>query len=197
MTFQHFNRRLHLYLAMFLLPWFIIYGVSSAPFSHPTWFRNAGEGRIQWLPRFDKPYAAEFAPGTEARVAAAQVLRENGLDGAYGANWVNPRQLNIFMFSFLSATRLSYHLDQKRLVAEDRPSEITPILTGIHARGGFEQPLVMNDLWGVVVDIVCIGFLLWIATGIYMWWHLPSTRVWGWVALIGGAALFAIFLVTL
>jgi hypothetical protein len=44
---------------------------------------------------------------------------------------------------------------------------------------------------------VCIGFLAWIASGIYMWWQIPSTRSWGWLALGGGATLFVFFLLRL
>ena len=29
MTFTHFNRRLHLYLGLALLPWLFMYGISS------------------------------------------------------------------------------------------------------------------------------------------------------------------------
>jgi hypothetical protein len=55
----------------------------------------------------------------------------------------------------------------------------------------------LNDAWGVVVDIVCIGILLWIASGLYMWWKLPKTRAWGYAALGGGLLCFAIFLIAL
>ena len=34
MTFSHVNRRVHLYLALALLPWFFMYGISSVPFVH-------------------------------------------------------------------------------------------------------------------------------------------------------------------
>ena len=26
------------------------------------------------------------------------------------------------------------------------------------------------------VDVVCIAFVVWVATGLYMWWLLPATR---------------------
>ena len=34
MTFSHVNRRVHLYLGLFLLPWLFMYGLSSVPFAH-------------------------------------------------------------------------------------------------------------------------------------------------------------------
>ena len=53
MTFSHANRRLHLYLALGLLPWLLMYGASSLPFAHGQFFEALdarlclpGHGRI-------------------------------------------------------------------------------------------------------------------------------------------------------
>jgi hypothetical protein len=68
------------------------------------------------------------------------------------------------------------------------------LLSGLHQRGGFGHGSFMNDLWGVVVDIVSVGFILWVVSGLYMWWHLKQARKWGFVALGSGCAVFALFL---
>ena len=39
MTFSHVNRRVHLYLGLFLLPWLFMYGLSSVPFAHTPFLR--------------------------------------------------------------------------------------------------------------------------------------------------------------
>ena len=188
MTFPHFVRRLHLYPGMFLLPWFLMYGASSLPFSHNQWF-----GQPQWRARADRAYDLEVEPGTNLREAGAQILRDLGLKGSFGANRPNERQLNVYRFTFLEVTRITYHLDQKRLVAEDREFHWPQFLTGMHARGGFEQPALWNNAWAVTVDIVCIAMILWIATGLYMWWGLPACRGWGWLAVAGGVGSFVLF----
>jgi hypothetical protein len=38
MTFDKINRRLHLYLGLFLGPWLVMYGVSSFILIHQSWF---------------------------------------------------------------------------------------------------------------------------------------------------------------
>ena len=58
--------------------------------------------------------------------------------------------------------------------------------------GGF-----WDSVWAVFVDIVSVGLILWIASGIYMWWGLPSTRRWGWLALSAGMLCFAVIIATL
>jgi len=193
MTFQHVVRRLHLYLGMFLLPWFLMYGASSLPFSHPEWFPD----RPPWKVRADRAYDLDVPPGANLREAGGRVLQDLGIPGAFGANRPNDRQLNVYRFDFLTATRVTYHLDQKRLVAEDREFRWPAFLTGMHARGGFEQESALNDAWGVVVDVVCVAMMLWIATGVYMWWQLPASRGWGWLAVGGGVVSFVVFVMAL
>ena len=58
LTFDRLNRRLHLYLALFFLPWFLVYGLSSAVFSHPAWF---GQGQA-WKALFDREYRLDPIP---------------------------------------------------------------------------------------------------------------------------------------
>jgi hypothetical protein len=37
-TFDKINRRTHLYLGLFLMPWLLMYGVSSFIVIHQSWF---------------------------------------------------------------------------------------------------------------------------------------------------------------
>ncbi|MBI3681109.1 MAG: hypothetical protein HY235_12020 [Acidobacteria bacterium] len=202
MTFRHFNRRLHLYLALSLLPWFLMYGVSSLVFAHNTWFGSREGDPALWTRRFERSYDAPVPQGAQLREFGRRVLRDAGLGemtekASFGVYRPNRRQVDIFVYTFLHSMRLSYYVEEKRLVAEDRVFRFPQFLTGMHARGGFEQDGVWQAAWSVVVDIVCVGFLLWIATGIYMWWHLPGHRGWGWVAMAGGVVSFGVFLLRL
>lgn len=196
MTFQHLNRRLHLYLALLLLPWFLMYGVSSIPFSHGQYFeaRDRAKNRPLWTKRFERPYDVPVPTNGDLREFGAQVMRDAGLQGAYGAYRQNPNQINVYVHTFLHSTQVKYFRNERRLVAEDRRFRLEHFLTGMHARGGFEQEGWLMDLWGVVVDLVCLGMLTWVATGVYMWWTVPRLRAWGWLALLGGVSSFAFFL---
>ncbi|MEW5979215.1 MAG: hypothetical protein AB1898_25755 [Acidobacteriota bacterium] len=191
-------RRTHLYLAMFLLPWFLVYGVSSLPFSHGQFFKGFyDDGTPDWTVRIDRPYELEIPPQDDLRSLGAQVLQDNGLEGAFGAYRSKPQQLDIYTFSFWKATRITYFVDQKRLLVEDQRFRWDHFLTGMHARGGFEQESLLHDAWGVVVDLVCLSILTWVATGIYMWWKIPHTRWWGYLALGSGIVSYAMFLIGL
>ncbi len=196
MTFNHFVRRLHLYLALFVLPWFFVYGVSSWVFSHSKWFGHFYEdGKPMWTVRFEKPYQIDIPKEGELRTIGGKIVHDAGLDGLYGAyRPPGSRRLEVFLYTFWHSARLTYFEDEHRLRVEDRRFRWDQFLTGMHARGGFEQDGLLPKLWGAFVDVASVGILLWIATGLYMWWKLPLVRGWGWLALVAGTVSFALFL---
>jgi hypothetical protein len=182
MTFSHLNRRVHLYLGLALLPWFFMYGISSVPFAHNQYFerREAVRGLALWTLRATHDVDAAIPANSED-------LR------AFGAGRQSPTQVNVYVYSFWRSTQLKYFADQKRLTVEDRRFRWDHFLTGMHARGGFEQEALLVRSWSVVVDLVCAAIVLWIASGLYMWWGLPGSRRWGWLAIVTGTMAFVVF----
>ncbi|MEZ5353618.1 MAG: hypothetical protein R2762_13350 [Bryobacteraceae bacterium] len=199
MKFPHLNRRTHLYLGMFLMPWFFMYGLSSIPFAHGAYFEalDKAKGLPLWEPRFEKTYELEIPEQGPLRPVGAKVLADHGLSGTHGTYRQGPNQVNIYIYSFWKSTQLKYFIAEKKLVAEDRRFRLDHFLTGMHAKGGFEQDGFFEKFWGVMVDVVCLGLLLWVMSGVYMWWSLPGLRQWGSVALAGGIATFLVFLLKL
>jgi hypothetical protein len=198
MTFIHFVRRLHLYLGLSLLPWFLAYGVSSMVFSHPGAFeQKPADGVPDWKVRFDRHYDIGVVPDGDQREVGARIMRDAGLKGAFGTYHPNPREFHAYVFSFWTATQAKYFPEQKRLVVEDRRFRWDHFLTGMHARGGFHQESVLNDAWGIVVDLVCLGMLTWVLSGLYTWWKIRAVRWWGFLAIASGVLSFATFLLVL
>lgn len=191
MKFAHFNRRLHLYLGLSLLPWFFAYGLSSVPFSHPAW-GQAVYGPLAWKLRFERPYELPGTTGGDLRAIGETIARESGVKGAFGAYRPDARRINVYVHTFWNATQITYDTETRMLKAEDRGFRWDHFLTGLHARGGFSQDSLLDDAWAVVVDVVAVGFLVWAASGIYMWWGAPRLRRWGAIALGAGAGSFGI-----
>jgi hypothetical protein len=196
-TSSHINRRLHLYLGLALLPWFFMYGVSSIPFAHTAYFnqRDAAKGLPLWTLRSER--IVDIAAPQDAaglRPFGAALLREAGIEGtSFGTYRQSPNQINVYSYSFWTSTQLKYFVDTKRLTVEDRRFRWDQFLTGMHARGGFEQEGLLDRSWSIVVDIVCLSMIVWIASGLYMWWELPGQRRWGWLAIAAGTASFLFF----
>jgi hypothetical protein len=196
-NFSHLNRRLHLYLGLFLLPWLFMYGVSSIPFAHSQYFQQRDEAKKMplWTTRLQQPLELPVPDSPAAlREFGRAVLQKAGVEAPnFGVNRPNPGTVNIYVFSFLRASRVVYSVDQKKVTVEDRRFRFDQFLTGFHARGGFEQDGLLQKSWGVLVDVVVVAMVLWIATGVYLWWGVPGHRRWGGLALISGAASFLVF----
>lgn len=201
MTFDHVNRRVHLYLGLALLPWLLMYGVSSIPFAHGPFFeaRDRAKNLPLWTVRFERPLDVPVPDDPAGlRQLGARLLRDAGITGvSFGTYRQSPTQVNVYAYSFWSSTQMKYFADRKTLVAEDRRFRWDHFLTGMHARGGFEQEGLLARSWSVVVDLVCVALVLWVASGLYMWWRLPGQRGWGWLAVAAGVASFALFTASL
>ncbi len=102
--------------------------------------------------------------------------------------------LHIERFSFRDSTSLTYSLKDQKLTAKHQRMKVPQVVMRMHFRGGYEQPTFGNKFWGVLVDIACIGILIWVASGLIMWWRLRRLRVWGAMA-VGGGLLSFLFLV--
>lgn len=197
MTLSLFNRRLHLYLGLCLLPWFFMYGISSIPFAHGQYFQKRDEaGQVPlWKVRLQRPLDRPVPEDPIAlREFGRAVLQEVGISAPnFGVGRPNRNTVNIYAFSFLKSTRVVYAIDQKKVTVEDRRFRFDQFLTGMHARGGFEQDGILQRSWGILVDLVSVAFVLWIVSGLYLWWGVPGHRRWGWLAILSGAGSFLVF----
>ena len=191
MTFLLFVRRLHLYLGLFLLPWVVLFGVSSYPFNHPA------PVQPQWTVRFDRAYTLQTPPGADLRALGARIHADAGFSGGFYVNQPNPQRINVTHPDFFHPTRITYFADQQRLLAEDREFVWRQFLTSMHAHAGYELDSFWNTVWGIMVDAASVALIVWIASGFVMWWLLPGSRRWGWVAIGGGVAVFAVVLARL
>ena len=201
MTLTHLNRRLHLYLGLTLLPWFFMYGVSSIPFAHNTFFQqlDASKGVPLWTVRAEGTFDAPVPDEPEAlRALGGTLLEAAGIrDMSYGVYQPNPTQVNVFAFTFWTHTQVIYVPAEQRYTVQDRRFRWDQFLTGLHARGGFDQESVLARSWSVIVDLVQVAILLWIATGLVMWWPLRGHRLWGLLAIAAGVVTFAVFTLAL
>ena len=193
MTFNHLNRRLHLYLSLSLLPWFLVYALSSLVIQHRSLFTD--NPKAKWT-----SIRTGIHPPDSTGESSADGSRHAGRarpQGLFRARRAGPERLIVTRFDFFDQTRLTYHIGEQRLVVEGQRFGIDHFLIFMHIRAGWVQESFLSDLWAIIVDVVCIAFVVWVATGLYMWWLLPATRRWGLLALGAGWVTFAVFVLTL
>ena len=188
MTFSHINRRVHLISGLALLPWFLMYGVSSIQFAHNQFFeqRDRAKGLPQWTLQSEFGVERADCPGQSGGAARArrgappsgrhrqQRVRRVSAESDAGQRLLVPLVLEVDPVEVTSPTRRRSPLQIDRLRSG-------PLLHGRATRAEVSSRTAScNAQWSVVVDLVCIGIVLWIATGLYMWWGVPGSRRWGW-----------------
>lgn len=192
-------RRTHLFLALFLTPWILMYAVSTLGMHHRTLF-TGHEQRVD--PPFDviseQPYQATFEAGVGREEAARSILEDLDMEGAHGVQGrLEDGVLTIIRHRPIRTERVTYDAVEGTLRIERRQFAMVYFLEMLHRRRGFDQPFLANDTWAVIVDGVIVAILLWAATGLWMWWEMLRTRRLGAWCLVAGAALFAWFLLML
>lgn len=78
--FDQINRRTHLYLGLFLVPWLLMYGVSSFLIGHHSWFRS--DQPPSWQLLFDREYQRPISDQIDLREVAAPQITYGRLSNA-------------------------------------------------------------------------------------------------------------------
>ncbi|MSU48926.1 MAG: hypothetical protein EXS37_07560 [Opitutus sp.] len=190
-------RRTHLYLGMLLIPWTLVYAVSTVVFNHRAAFRSDRATEPPWTLLWEKDYAIDAPPDAAGlRGTAKKILDDHGVKGPFGVRRQGQR-LNINAQNFWYPKRFTYDFGTKKLRAEQKTFAWTELLARLHERTGYGHGGALSNLWALMVDVFCVTTLVWIATGLYLWWKLAVTRRWGFLAIGGGIVSIAILLGTL
>lgn len=186
-SFNLIVRRTHLYLGMLLIPWLLVYGISTLIFNH----REAGHhGGTPWERIWEKPHTLKQVPNAgNLREVAAGVLAAHDLRGPFGAQ-LQGRRLNINLQNFRAPMRLVLDLDAGLLRAERKAFAWSELLARLHFRTGYNGG-GLALVWPVIVDLFCVTMLVWIVTGLILWWKIRDSRRTGWLALGAGGLTFA------
>lgn len=191
MTFDKLNRRTHLYLGLVLTPWFLLYAASGFILNHGDWFQGGENKGPQWTRTFERSYRLPpISDDDDEDVLAEKVLRDNGLAGRYRAQFDDDGNLVVYRAKLLGTLRLTYYPKEGRLTCEEQRLRPSQLLTSAHFRAGFEYPYLLELLWGTLIDVLIVSSLIWIASGIYLWWRLGRFRFWGWISLAAGMCSF-------
>lgn len=186
-------RRIHLYLALFLTPWVLMYSLSTFVMNHRAQFRGRPPSQPKWERVSERVYDGQFPGGADHAVKARQLLMSFDLDGAHQAS-MREGKLVIQRNLALQPVRLTFTPESKQLVIERQTLEGSAFLERMHRRRGFQHPYALEDAWAFSVDLFIAGVLFWALSGLWLWWELKVTRALGGLALLAGLSLFAFFL---
>jgi hypothetical protein len=190
-------RRTHLFLGMLLIPWVFFYAVSTVLFNHHGYFQKYRLQEPQWLPLWEKDYTRDVPKSGEdaLRETGRQIIADNGLSGAFFVQRQGGK-LNVHVQNFWHPIRLTYQIDSKRLTAEKKRFAWVELAARLHYRVGYGQGGFLDNLWAFMVDAFSVTLLIWICTGVYLWWKLTQTRMWGFIAIGAGVGSILLLLLT-
>ena len=191
-------RRIHLYLALFLMPWILMYALSTVVMNHRGWFEDYYGGHtVEWERIHEESYTLDLPEGSNRNDAAKVILEHLNLEGAFSSRGRLDRRITITRENPFDTRRIVYDAGNEQLLVARRLSRLPVILESLHRRRGYGHDILTEDLWAFSVDLVIVAMLFWSGSGIWMWWEMSVTRRLGAIALGAGVALYALFLLTL
>lgn len=199
--FSHWLRRLHMYAALFLVPWVLIYAVSTAVMNHSSHF-SAPPERPVFERVSEQTYNGSFAEGATPRQIGTQLLADLGMQGKHRVRR-NRRTgvVTIDRDTPLGPRRITYDPGTRELTVEKGTYSVRMFMAQIHRRRGFDSDSFKEDAYGFFVDAFVITMLFWIFSGVWMWchmwWQLGGTRRRGWLSIASGFVLFTFFLLAI
>jgi hypothetical protein len=186
-----------MYLALFFMPWVLIYALSTITMNHREHLRAIyGEGPPRFVPAFERSYPAAFSDEITPQQKAAQILRDLGLEGFHNVSRPSADgTITINRHDPVTPMRIVYRPGEAKISAEKMEFQTPAFLERMHRRRGFQQPFVSDDVWAVLVDAFIAAMVFWAASGLWMWWEMKVTRPLGAICIVGGLVVFALFLV--
>ncbi len=218
MTMMPILRKIHQYLALFLTPWVLLYGLSTVlmnhmPFIAGLYGRDWGAFVVERETTYDAPLPMTLAPpvadrgmpvqvppsvALDANAAARQILKDLHMEGAH---WVDARRdgsrITIHRNDPVVPRQITFTSADKKLVIERQPLHLSLLLRRLHGRRGYGTPYLADDIWAFTVDLFIVSVLLWGVTGLWMWYRMKPTRRWGTLCAAAGCALFVFFLLAI
>ncbi len=193
-------RRTHLFLALFLTPWVVMYALSTIVMHHRVHLTGHKE-RVE--PDFElietkTDYQITTAQNASAEDVALSVLQDVQLEGAFSVrgDWESGK-LTILRNRPIGSYRISFDQPAHTLKIERQRFGWAYVLEMLHRRRGFTDGYIANTIWAVLVDCVVVAIILWGLTGLWMWLGMSRTRGLGFVFLVSGLFIFCLLLAIL
>jgi len=188
-----------MYLALFLTPWVLMYALSTMAMNHRESFKKIyGEGPSPFVKEQELPYGASFPKDAPPSLIAQQVLSDLNMQGAHRAR-MSPDGLKLIINRSgpLWPRRITYTPAEGKILIEKQAFRSNAFLESLHRRRGFQSDYLLDDAWAFAVDLVIVAMIFWAASGLWMWWEMRVTRLWGAAFAVTGIAIFGLFLVTI
>lgn len=170
--FDKIMRSIHLYIALFLAPWLLMYATSAFFLNHNDWFRDLFDViSPSWAIEQEQDFKPSEISSSTPQLTAQNLLSRLDLKGDYQLlAESNNRQLVILRYSGAGNYRITWQSAQGKAVVERYvPISMYGFLHYLHFKSGFERKQLASDIWAIIVDFVAISIWMWVISGLYLW----------------------------
>ncbi len=196
--FSRLVRRTHMYLALFLAPWMLMYAASTLVMNHRAVFvERYGTGPVPFQKERELVYDASLSLDADLKTTSRQILASLDLDGAHGVTRRKDGAIVINRNDLITPRRITFTPETRRLLVERMERRPNAFLERFHRRRGYATGYRLDAAWAATVDAVIVSMVFWALSGLWMWWEMKVTRGFGALAFVGGVGLFVLYLVVL
>ena len=133
-------RRTHMYLALLLAPWMLMYALSTIAMNHRGYFiEKYGRGPAPFEKEREMTYNGSFPENAEPKTIAKQILSSLELDGAHGANRRKDGSIVINRQDLLHPRRITYTPADNKVVVEKVEYRSNAMLERFHRGAAIRQ----------------------------------------------------------
>jgi hypothetical protein len=194
-TVSRLVRRIHMFTALFLVPWMVMYALSTLVMTHREFVGSYYSSKNPALvTERELDYSRSFPTNSTREQIGDQVLQDLGLSGThYVSGGKNGKPLVIHRQHALTPRHITFDAPNNKIILKREEFRATNFLERMHRRRGYNS-YALENTWGFAVDVAVVTMAFWSLSGIWLWWELKSTRRWGALSLAAGLGLFAMFL---
>jgi len=195
--FETWNRKIHIYLGLFMLLFLWLFSVSGLFMNHPKWFH----GKMERTPN-DHPITFE---GEMDPVARAHDLKEQlGLEGELLLRAQrNPQKFFFMVFRPNYRLGVSVDLATKVATVNTVQPQSVGVMADLHTFTGVraiwnepvqERDWIMTRIWSFCIDALSIGVILIVLSSLYMGLKIKENRRWVIGSLVAGVLACSFFI---
>jgi hypothetical protein len=196
LTFSKIIRRLHMYLALFLAPWMLMYALSTLAMANREFVQTFYATKTPALTiEREMNYSRTFIAGATPEQMGQQILEDLSFNGAHRVSGgTDGKPLVIERLSPLAQRRITFDPATRQVSVQREEFRCPTFLERMHTRRGYQHPYAWADSWALSVDVTACAIVFWGLSGLWMWWELRPTRLLGGLCFALGLALFGTFL---
>jgi hypothetical protein len=188
-----------MYFGLFLTPWMLMYAISTVAMNHRPWVSSLYATKDPaWRTERELEYMRSFPPETAREQVAKGILQDLGLDGTHSVSGGrNDKPLVVTRLHPLGQERITFDPAAKKIVIQREELRGQTFLERMHRRRGYQHPYALERSWAFSVDLAVVAMMFWSLSGLWLWWELKPTRVWGALCAGIGITAFALFVILL